>query len=123
MFTRAAALPITQEQQSQLDGLWRAGATPQRTARKCQVILLATAGGVSNHGIAQQTGLSRPTILAARTAFASRGMKGICEPLARKRSRPGLTPESLQHPSGRGRPALAQAQEETAVPLPLHPHE
>ena len=95
MFARAAALSITKEQQSQLDGLLRTGATPQRTARKCHVVLLASQG-LSNHSIAQQTGLSRPTILATRSAFASRGIQGICAPPTRKRSRPRLTPELEQ---------------------------
>jgi transposase len=52
--------------------------------------------GVSNHAIAQQTGLSRPTVLAARAAFAKRGTAGICEPQKRKRPRPRLTAELEQ---------------------------
>jgi transposase len=52
--------------------------------------------GLSNHRIAQQTGLSRPTVLAARAAFAQRGTGGICEPQKRKRSRRVLTPELEQ---------------------------
>jgi transposase len=92
MFARAAALAVNEEQRRQLDGLVRTGATPQRIARKCQVVLLATQG-VSNHSIAQQTGLSRPTVLAVRASFAKRGIDGICEPRKRKRSRPVLTSE------------------------------
>ena len=95
MFARAAALTIGEEQTSQLEALLRTGSTPQRTARRCQVILLASQG-VSNHSIAQQTGLSRPTILAARAAFAKRGVEGVCEPQRRKRSRQILTPELEQ---------------------------
>jgi transposase len=87
-----AALAVNEEQRRQLDGLIRTGATPQRTARKCQVVLLASQG-VSNHSIAQQTGLSRPTVLAVRASFAKRGIDGICEPRKRKRSRPVLTSE------------------------------
>src|SRR6202051_2563699 len=52
--------------------------------------------GLSNHLIAQQTGLSRPTVLAARVAFSKRGTAGICEPQKRKRSRRVLTPELEQ---------------------------
>lgn len=95
MFARAAALAVNDEQRRQLDAFIRTGATPQRTARRCQVILLASRG-VSNHSIAQQTGLSRPTIVAARAAFAKRGVEGICEPKRRKRSRRVLTPELEQ---------------------------
>jgi len=78
-----------------LELLVRAGSTPQKSARRCQVILLAHQG-VSNHAIAQQTGLSRPTVLAARAAFAKRGTAGICEPQKRKRPRPRLTAELEQ---------------------------
>jgi transposase len=95
MFARAAALAVNEAQKHQLELMARAGATSQRTARKCQVILLASEG-VSNHSIAQQTGLSRPTILAARAAFAKRGIEAIREPQKRKRSRRTLTPELEQ---------------------------
>jgi transposase/DNA-binding CsgD family transcriptional regulator len=95
MFARAAALTIGEEQESQLEALLRTGSTPQRTARRCQVILLASQG-LSNSLIARQTGLSRPTVLAAREAFAKRGTAGICEPRKRKRSRRVLTPELEQ---------------------------
>jgi len=72
--------------------LVRAGATPQRTAKKCQVILLASRG-VSNSSIAQQTGLSRPTILATRAAFNQGAIEGISKSKKRQRSRRVLTPE------------------------------
>ena len=69
-----------------------AGTTPQVVARKCKVILLASAG-VSNNSIAQQTGLSRPTVIATRTAFARGGVEAIRQRQKRKRSRRVLTPE------------------------------
>jgi len=95
MFVPAAAMTIDEGQRRQLDSLLRAGATPQKTVRKCQVILLA-GQGVANHAIAQQTGLSRPTVLATRAAFARLGAAGICAPQNRKRSRRILTPELEQ---------------------------
>lgn len=95
MFARAAALAIDEEQKRQLEELLRTGSTPQRTASRCQVVLLASQG-LSNNLIARQTGLSRPTVLAARAAFAKRGTAGICEPQKRKRSRRILTPELEQ---------------------------
>jgi transposase len=95
MFARATALAVDKAQKHQLKSLARAGTTPQRTARKCQVILLASQG-VSNHAIAQQTGLSRPTILAVRAAFGRRGIAALQEPQKRKRSRRALTPELEQ---------------------------
>jgi transposase len=95
VFTRAAALPINEVLSQQLESLARAGTTPQRTARKCEVILLASQG-LSNYSIAQQTGLSRPTILTVRAAFAKRGIDAIRERQERKRSGRALTPELEQ---------------------------
>ena len=92
MFARAAALQLEEAQKRQLESLARAGATPQKLARKCQVILLASQG-VSNHSIAQQTGLSRPTILAVRAAFINRGIEGIRKSKKRQRSGRTLTSE------------------------------
>src|SRR5919106_1322559 len=91
MFPRAAALAVDDAQRRELEGLVRAGTTPQRVARKCRTILLASQG-VANHAIAQQTGLSRPTILAVRAAFATRGIAAVRAPQPRKRSRRVLTP-------------------------------
>src|SRR5271157_3332968 len=95
MFVPAAALKIDEGQKGQLESLLRAGSTPQKVARRCQVILLASQG-VANHSIAQQTGLPRPTVLATRAAFAQRGTAGISAPQRRKRSRRVLTPELEQ---------------------------
>jgi transposase len=95
MFTRAAALMIDDTQRQQLESWARAGPTPQKVARKCKVILLASQG-VSNHAIAQQTGLSRPTILATRAAFSRGGCEALRQPQKRDRSRRVLTPELEQ---------------------------
>ena len=75
--------------------LARAGTTPQKLARKCAVILLASQG-VPHHAIAQRTGLSRPTVIATRVAFTSGGMAALGRPQKRKRSRSVLTPELEQ---------------------------
>ena len=95
MFTRAAALTIDEAQKQQLESWARAGTTPQRVARKCEAILLASQG-VSNHAIAQQTGLSRPTVLATRAAFCRGGCAAVRQPQRRHRSRRVLTPELEQ---------------------------
>jgi transposase len=95
MFDPAAALAVTPGQMEQLESLVRSGLTPQRVARKCRVVLLASQG-VANHAIAQQTGLSRPTVIAARQAFAHAGIEGIRRPQKRKKPSPILTPELQQ---------------------------
>src|SRR5260370_6281495 len=92
MFTPAAALTLTPPQKQLVESLARAGTTPQLLARKCRVILLASAA-VPNNAIAQQTGLSRPTVVATRAAFPLHGLDAIRQPHKRKRSRRVLTPE------------------------------
>ena len=95
MFTPATALALDPPQKLALESLARAGTTPQSVARKCQAILLASAG-VANNAIAQQTGLSRPTVIAARTAFGHGGLEALRKRQTRKRSRRVLTPELQQ---------------------------
>jgi transposase len=86
---------IDASQKQQLESWVRAGTTPQRVARKCQAILLASQG-LSNHSIAQQTGLSRPTILATRAAFSRGGCEALRQAQKRQRSRRVLTAELEQ---------------------------
>src|SRR6266540_4163386 len=95
MFTPATALGLEPSQRHLLESLTRAGATPQAVSRKCQVILLA-AEGVPNNRIAQQTGLSRPTVIATRAAFVRDGADAIRRRQRRKRSRRVLTAELEQ---------------------------
>ena len=95
MFTPAAALALDPAQKQALESLARAGATPQSVARKCRVVLLASEG-ISNNLIANQTGLSRPTVIATRTAFAREGLDAIQRRQTRKRSRRVRTPELEQ---------------------------
>jgi transposase len=95
MFTPAAALSLQESQVHQLKGLARAGTTTQRVARRCRVILLAHEG-TSNHAIAQQLGLSRPTVNATRAAFLRGGIEAIRRDPKRKRSRRVLNKELEQ---------------------------
>jgi transposase len=91
MFAPATPLALGAAQQQQLEALVRAGTTPQRLARRCQVILLASRG-VANRAIAQQTGLSRPTVLATRAAFARGGVEALGHRPRRQRAGRVLTP-------------------------------
>jgi transposase len=59
------------------------------------VVLLASQG-VSNHSIAQQTGLSRPTVLSTRAAFRRHGCEALRQPQKRRRSARVLTSELQQ---------------------------
>jgi transposase len=80
---------------AQLEKLTRDGGTSQRIATRCRVILLAHQGE-TNVAIAGQLGLSRPTVLAARAAFAKNGLKALTEVRKRKRNGRVLTPELEQ---------------------------
>src|SRR5260370_27317022 len=91
MFAPATALSLDQAQRQLLESLLRAGSTPQRVARKCEVVLLASAG-LSNNAIAQRMEVSRPTVIATRAAFARGGVEAIRQKQKRKRSRRLLTP-------------------------------
>jgi transposase len=95
MFAPAGALVLNPSQKQMLESLARAGSTPQSQARKCKVILLASEG-TPNNAIAQQTGLSRPTVIATRASFRSLGVEAIRRQQKRKRSRRVLTPELEQ---------------------------
>lgn len=92
MFARATALSVDEAVKRQLESLARAGTTPQRVAQKCRVILLAHKG-MSNHSIAQQLGLSRPTVIASRAVFGQGGVEALTSKQKRNRARQVLTPE------------------------------
>src|SRR6267154_1501618 len=92
MFPTAAALSVDDAAKAQLESLVRSGTTPQRVAQKCRVILLAQEG-MSNHSIAKQLGLSRPTVIAARAAFGAGGVQVLTAKPTRNRPRWTLTAE------------------------------
>ena len=92
MFATAAALSVEDDVKRQLESLVRSGTTPQRVAQKCRVILLAQQG-ISNHSIAKQLGLSRPTVIAARATFGTGGVPALSAKPTRNRLRRTLTPE------------------------------
>src|SRR6516225_5298818 len=96
MFTLAPPLTIDPSQKQRWESLARAGGTPQSVAHKCRVILLASEG-VSNNLIAHQTGLSRPTVIATRAAFARDGVEALRRRQKRNRSRRVRTPELAQN--------------------------
>ena len=91
----AAALALSEDQKSALDTLVRNGNTPQKVALRCRLLLLANAG-VANQTIAQQLSLSRPTILALRSAFAEKGMAAVTGIRKRARQAKVLTTELEQ---------------------------
>src|SRR5437660_7324942 len=103
MFPTATALSVDDAAKAQLESLVRSGTTPQRVAQKCRVILLAQEG-MSNHSIAKQLGLSRPTVIAARATFAIGGWNSL--PPKPRRTR---TLRTLQ-PAGRKKTLVTRPQ-------------
>ena len=91
----AAALALSADQKTELEGLVRNGSSPQRVALRCRLLLMAHEG-VANQSIANQLSLSRPTVIALRNTFAQIGLSAVTG--VRKRSRAGkvLTPELEQ---------------------------
>lgn len=92
MFTPAPALALSDDQVSELKARLRNGNTPQKVALRCRIVLLAHEG-VANQSIAQQLNVSRPTVVALRSAFAKAGMAAVTGVRKRKRQAKVLTPE------------------------------
>jgi len=95
MFASAPALALSDSQKSEIESLVRNGATPQKVATRCRIILLAHQG-MPNRAIAQQVVVSRPTVLSMRAAFAKSGLKAITGVRNRKRQAKVLTAELEQ---------------------------
>jgi transposase len=95
MLAPATRIVLTEGLKAQIEKLTRGGGTPQRVAARCRIILLAHQGE-TNVAIAKQLGVSRPTVLAARTAFVKDGLKALTGVRKRKRTARVLTPELEQ---------------------------
>ena len=95
MFAPAPPLALSPQQKSTLEALLRDGSTPQKIALRGRIILLAHQGW-ANHSIAQQLGISRPTVIALRAAFAAQHMEAVTGIRKRKRQGKVLTAELEQ---------------------------
>jgi transposase len=91
MLAPVTPVVLNEDQRAQLEKLTRDGTTPQRVALRCRVVLLADQGE-TNVAIAQRLEISRPTVLATRTAFAKDGLKALTGIRKRKRDARVLTP-------------------------------
>jgi len=76
MFKPAGAIFIDEAQRRRLEFLSKSGKTPQKTALRCQIILLASAA-TPNNAIANELKVSRPTVLLWRNRFERFGIKGL----------------------------------------------
>jgi transposase len=71
-----SSLPVSIEQRSTLEAWIRAHNTPQSVALRAKIVLLA-GDGLPNVRIAQQVGLSRPTVILWRRRFLEGGPEAI----------------------------------------------
>jgi transposase len=75
-------LVITDEERAELQRRVRAHTTPQRTAKRARIVLLA-ADGLPNRQIAPMVGMNQHTVAQWRRRFAAEGLAGLQD---RKRS-------------------------------------
>ncbi len=92
MSKSAARLPMSLDQQRTLEAWVRGQRTPQSIARRTRIALLA-ADGLSNTQIAQEVGVSRPTVILWRERFRQGGPESLTKIVA-----------------GRGRPVTYDAE-------------
>jgi transposase len=95
MWKTAKRLKMSEEQRMTLEAWARAGTTPQRTALRSKICLLA-AEGRSNNAIAKELRTSRPTVIQWRRRFEEKGPAGIAEDAPHGRSRHALPPEKVK---------------------------
>src|SRR4249920_4143227 len=93
----ASPLPIPSEDVAELRRWIRSSWLPAVLAQRARILLLA-AEGVTNTGIAERVGVSRPTVIACRRRYVRRGLGGLPD-----RPRPGR--DLVGHPQ----PAPASA--------------
>ena len=89
MWKPADALVLTAEQRESLEALARSGQTPQRVAARALIVLAAAEGRAIN-GIAQEFGVSRPTVYLWRDRFQQAGVLGLVKDAPRPGRRPAV---------------------------------
>ena len=94
MWKPADALSLSASQRTDLEALVRSGRTPQRVAARALIVLAAAAGTPIN-AIAQEFGVSRPTVYLWRERFRQAGVLGLVKDAPRPGRRPALTPERI----------------------------
>ena len=86
---------MTEEQRKTLETWARAKTTPQRTALRARICLLA-ADGLSNNAIAGRLDVSRPTVIQWRERFAELGTDGVSEDAPHGPSKQALPAEKVK---------------------------
>src|ERR1700704_196689 len=89
MWKSAPALAVKSSQRADLDALVRSGKTPQRVVARAMIVL-AAADGKPVNAIAQEFGVSRPTVYLWRDRFQQVGVLGLVKDAPRPGRRPAL---------------------------------
>jgi len=95
MFTPARPLHVDENQRKRLLHLAKSGKTPQKIAVRARIVLLAGEGR-ANHAVAQELGISRPTVLLWRKRFAQRGVPGLLKDASRPGRRKAISAEVIK---------------------------
>ena len=95
MWKPADSLKMTEQERKTLETWVRAKTTPQRTALRARICLLA-AEGKSNNAIAKTVKTSRPTVLQWRQRFAEKGPVGLSEDAPHGSSQKALPAEKIK---------------------------
>src|SRR3954454_23578346 len=81
----AAVVELSDEERARLEAWSRRRKTAQALALRSRIVL-AAAEGAASYAIAEQLGVSRPTVTKWRNRFAQRGLRGCWT--SRRRDRP-----------------------------------
>ena len=91
MAKSSTALKLTPEEMRRLESLVRSGKTEQRVALRSRIILGASTGK-SNHTLAKDLKISRPTIIHWRKRFEKERVDALLKDRPRGKSFPSLSP-------------------------------
>jgi transposase len=94
MSAPAAALPVSDGERETLERLARAQSVPHRQVLQARVLLLA-ADGVANNVIAEEVGVTPPTVRAWRKRFTEGGLAGLEKIREGRGRKPSIAEETL----------------------------
>lgn len=95
MWTKAASLPIPEQEYIILHRLVHAPSTPQGIAMRVRIVLLA-GDGMANHAIAKELSIGRPTVLLWRNRFREKGSVGLLKIEGGRGRKPGITEDKIE---------------------------
>jgi len=95
MWKPAPALRVSRTDREWLEALVRSGKTPQRVALRARLVLGA-AEGRANRALAQDLGISRPTVLLWRQRYVDAGVAGLLKDAPRPGRKKRIPAEKVE---------------------------